>query len=383
VPVASRAWSSERLAEELTRLGARALPPEAYFHEVSARLRRAVPSQANCWHTLDPATHLLTSEAPAELIESGVFSAEAAPAAGQVIVNSEYLVDDVNTFAALARRRTTVGILSQATRGRPERSARYRELLAPSGVPYEMRAAFVVRGRAWGALHMARSADEPDFGARDARVLARVTTIVADGIRASLRHDAGRHAASEGPGLVILGPADEVELITPPARPLLAALRTRTLRETDDTPPASVLALAAFARAPDRAPTEPVTVPSALGWISMHASLPEGTKRGRVAIVLDMAAGPRVAALRLEAHGVTPRERDVAALLAHGQSNADIATTLVLSPYTVQDHIKSLFEKTGVRSRRELLARIFLDDYLPHIAQRAPLTADGTFAARD
>jgi DNA-binding NarL/FixJ family response regulator len=114
----------------------------------------------------------------------------------------------------------------------------------------------------------------------------------------------------------------------------------------------------------------------------MHASLPEGAKHGRVAIVLDRAAGPRVAALRLEAHGVTPREREIAALLAHGRSNGDIATTLVLSPYTVQDHIKSLFEKTGVNSRRELVAQIFLEDYLPQIAQGAPLTADGTFASR-
>jgi glutamine synthetase type III len=54
----------------------------------------------------------------------------------------------------------------------------------------------------------------------------------------------------------------------------------------------------------------------------------------------------------------------------------------VLSSYTVQDHIKSLFEKTGVTSRRELVARIFLEDYLPQIAQGGPLTADGTFAAR-
>ena len=377
------AWSAERLADELTRLGTRALRPEAYFDEVSARLRRAVPSQANCWHTLDPETRLLTSEAPGELVRSGVFSAETAPAAGQLVINSEYIVEDANTFAALSRRRTTVGILSDATRGRPERSARYRELLAPSGIPYEMRAAFVARGRPWGAVHMARGVDGPDFGARDARVLAHVTTIIADGIRASLRHDAGRRAASDGPGLVVLGPADEVELITPPARPLLAALRSATLRETDDAPPTALLALAAFARAGDRAPMEPVTVPSALGWISMHASLPEGAKHGRVAIVLDRAAGPRVAALRLEAHGVTPREREIAGLLAHGRSNADIATTLVLSPYTVQDHIKNLFEKTGVSSRRELVARIFIEDYLPQIAQSAPLTADGTFASRD
>ena len=381
-PMASQAWSADRLADELTRLGARALPSEAYFEEVSARLRRAVPSQANCWHTLDPETRLLTSDAPAELIASGVFSPETAPAAGQLIVHSEYMVDDVNTFATLARRRTTVGILTEATRGRPERSARYRHLLAPSGIPYEMRAAFVARGRAWGAVHMARSGDGPDFSARDAVVLARVTAIIADGIRASLRHDAGRRATSDGPGLVMLGATDEVELITPPARPLLAALRSAIFSQTDETPPASLLALAAFARAGDCAPIEPVVVPSALGWISMYASLPEGSSHGRVAIVLDLAAGPRVAALRLEAHGVTPRERQIAALLAQGQSNGEIATALVLSPYTVQDHIKSLFEKTGVTSRRELVAQIFLDDYLPQIAQGRPLTADGTFAAR-
>lgn len=291
------------------------------------------------------------------------------------------MVDDVNTFAALASRRTSVAILSQATRGRPERSARYRDLLAPSGIPHEMRAAFVSRGRAWGAVHMARSADGPDFSARDAAVLAHVTTIIADGIRASLRQDAGRRATTDGPGLVLLGPTDEVELITPPARSLLAALRSGPHSETDGTPPASLLALAASARAGDSAPTEPVIVPSALGWISMHASLPDGINHGRVAIVLDLAAGPRVAALRLEAHGVTPRERQIAALLAHGRSNGEIATALVLSPYTVQDHIKSLFEKTGLSSRRELVARIFLEDYLPRIADGAPLTPDGTFAA--
>jgi len=132
--MARPAWSAERLADELTRLGTRALRPEAYFDEVSARLRRAVPSQANCWHTLDPETRLLTSEAPGELVRSGVFSAQTAPAAGQAVVNSEYIVEDVNTFAALSRRRTTVGILSDATRGRRERSARYRDVLAPSGI---------------------------------------------------------------------------------------------------------------------------------------------------------------------------------------------------------------------------------------------------------
>jgi DNA-binding NarL/FixJ family response regulator len=99
-----------------------------------------------------------------------------------------------------------------------------------------------------------------------------------------------------------------------------------------------------------------------------------------VAIVMERATSPQTTAVRLEAHGVTAREREIAGLLAAGLSNTEIARTLVLSPYTVQDHVKSLFEKTGVSSRQELVARVFLDDYLPHLAGQTPLGADGAFA---
>jgi hypothetical protein len=45
-------------------------------------------------------------------------------------------------------------------------------------------------------------------------------------------------------------------------------------------------------------------------------------------------------------------------------------------------YLKSIFDKTGTRSRRELRARIFFDDFLPEIVARAPLDADGTLAPR-
>ena len=44
-----------------------------------------------------------------------------------------------------------------------------------------------------------------------------------------------------------------------------------------------------------------------------------------------------------------------------------------------QDHVKSLYEKLGVASRQELVARVFLDEYLPEVVLKTPLTSRGRF----
>ena len=369
-------WPVDRLVEEVALLGTRALPRDEYFRELAARLRRVVDSDATCWHTLDPGTGLMTSDAPDELISAGVFTAESAATAGAGIVASEYIVDDVNTFAELAKRRLPVATLCGATRGHPQRSTRYQEILAPAGIPFELRAAFVSRGRPWGAVHMARREEHGDFSGADVAALGRLAGIVAEGIRTSLRFDAARRAGGAGPGMIVVGRRDEVELITDSARELLAEIRSPAV--ADQPLPTALLALAASMRA--GAATNAVSVPGGSGWITLHASLPDGRGAGRVAVVVDRAAGRDSASLRLETYGVTAREREVATLLAQGCSNAEIASALVVSPYTVQDHIKNLFEKTGVSSRRELVARIFLDDYLPSVIGGAPLSASGGFA---
>ncbi|MGB0091427.1 MAG: helix-turn-helix transcriptional regulator [Solirubrobacteraceae bacterium] len=96
--------------------------------------------------------------------------------------------------------------------------------------------------------------------------------------------------------------------------------------------------------------------------------------------MLERTPSPQSTAIRLEAHGVTPHEREIATPIAQGRSNPEIAEALVLSPYTVQNHIKNLFDKTGVSSRQQLVARVFLHDYMPQLAERTPLTSTGSFA---
>jgi len=376
-------WSPERLVEEIDLLGSRGLPREEFFAELSPRLRRVIDNDASCWHTLDPYTHLMTSDSPHELIERGVFAPEEAPAAGELLLRSEYIVEDVNTFAGLAARRVPVGILDQATRGVPEASARYRDLLLPADIPHELRAAFVIRGRVWGAVHIARRGASGPFEKRDADALAGVIAAIARGIRASLRFDAARRETGiEAPGLVVLGARDEIELITPPARELLASIRPEGAGHTDETVATPVLALAAFVRnTPEASLGEGnvVTVPGRDGWVTLHASLPGQAGDRRVAVVLERTGGARSATLRLEAFGATAREREVATLIARGLSRAELAEALVLSPHTVEDHVKSLYEKVGVASRQELVARVFLDEYLPEVAQQTPLTSHGRF----
>lgn len=193
---------------------------------------------------------------------------------------------------------------------------------------------------------------------------------------------ARRVAGVEPPGLVVLGPTDEIELITPPAQPLLASIRSEATAPRNAALASPVLALAGFIRrTPPAGPAQAnvVTVPGREGWVTLHASLPGDPGDGRVAIVLERASAAQSATVRLEASGATPREREVATLLARGLSNAEIAGTLVLSPHTVTDHVKSLYEKVSVTSRQELVARVFLDEYLPDVVRRTPLTSRGRF----
>jgi DNA-binding CsgD family transcriptional regulator len=78
----------------------------------------------------------------------------------------------------------------------------------------------------------------------------------------------------------------------------------------------------------------------------------------------------------MSAYGLTAREQEVTRLELKGEPTVEIAAALVVSPHTVQEHLKRIFEKTGVRSRRDLVGKVFFAYYEPRLRdneRRVPL----------
>jgi DNA-binding CsgD family transcriptional regulator len=83
-------------------------------------------------------------------------------------------------------------------------------------------------------------------------------------------------------------------------------------------------------------------------------------------VIVIEPAGPRaVAWLRTSAYGLSAREREVVDLVVRGASTRQIAASLHISEYTVQDHLSHIFEKIGARGRRALIKRLYLDSLYP------------------
>ncbi|WP_228281988.1 response regulator [Rubrobacter marinus] len=69
---------------------------------------------------------------------------------------------------------------------------------------------------------------------------------------------------------------------------------------------------------------------------------------------VDKEAEPRLDPRASRGPALTPKEREVFALMLKRYSNAEVARTLYMSLPTVKTHVKHILGKTGLKSRKEL-----------------------------
>ncbi|MFH5211341.1 helix-turn-helix transcriptional regulator [Antrihabitans spumae] len=352
--------SVQRATEKVARLCTQPRDLVTLWNEVTEVVGSVVPFfQTPCWYTVDPASLLMTSHFHVGLPE---FSGE--------WLAAEYYEDDAQSVPDVIRSSTGISTLHEATDGDPSSSPRWRRNMSMGG-DQELIARLRTRtGEVWGALGLYRDADKPMFTELEKSFIAAVAPSLADGARRALLFgQAAEPEYVDSPGLLVLNENWDIESVTPGVAHWLAELPDGDWDRGELPSAVTTLAGRTLRSAEDRSRPGDVAVSrirSRSGrWLVLHGACLTSTGQRRIAVIVEPAHPSRINPLLMSAYGLTEREKDVTRLVLQGASTTQISTDLVVSVHTVQQHLKSIFDKTGVRSRRDLVGKIFFNHYEP------------------
>lgn len=347
----------EMAQNDVVRLCHAGLDSGSVRRETMRRLRDVLPVDAFWFATADPATLLFTGSVVDSIPEK----------ATPLFIENEFLQNDVNKWTQLAAAQRPVNSLYLATKGSPDDSPRYRDICLPFGFGDELRAALRTGNCSWGFMCLHRECNSSRFTEVEIAVLAALAPHIAQGLRSALLLE---HVEStddiKGPGLLVLAEDLSLMAATEPGRYWLSEIGDMpTRQELPQAIYATVGRLLALERGGNGNTSAGVAprarIQSRSGqWLVIHASRLSGrASPGDTAVILEPAQPAEVAPLLLQAYGLTQREAQLAHLVLRGMATGQISKKLAISDLTVQQHLKSIFDKTGVSSRRELTAQIF------------------------
>ncbi|WP_169083772.1 helix-turn-helix domain-containing protein [Paenibacillus sp. PL91] len=350
--------TKEAVKRQLLKLASAPLSLQVYRESAISHLREAVPFAAACFTSVDPNT----------LLSTGASTEAAVEAIHHQLFEYEYLHKDFNSYEQLVQAITPAATLSEETGGQLERSGRYRAVLLPAGFGDELRAALLCEDACWGFLTLFRKADEPLFHMQERMFIASIAPLLAKSLKkislALPLTDA--NGMMEEPGILVLSGQLTIMASNQAAHHWLSALRNME-QVDDDILPRPIRAVCSRAlaqagtgaRAKEKWAKVCIRLPDGR-YLSIRASKLEdilGTIQ--LAVALEAAKPSDILPLIAEAYGLTAREKQILERIIRGFSTKELARSLHISAYTVQDHLKSIFAKTGFSSRRELMWELF------------------------
>ncbi|MFC7619167.1 LuxR C-terminal-related transcriptional regulator [Microlunatus sp. GCM10028923] len=340
-----------RTTERIERICAARLNARELRLEVLAQLRTVIGFDAYAWLITDPET---------EVGGSPLADVPCLPELPTAI-RLKYLTP-VNRWTQLAG---AAAGLWQVTEGNLDRSRFWRELLSQYGIDDVLSAVFRDRHGCWGFLDLWRAGGRFEPG--EISFLARLAGPLARALRraVALSFTADGPAFEGGPMILLLGPDLSVRAQTAPTS---AALRLLVPPARDDAPiPAGAYNVAAQLLAREAAVDDHPAVArvhlDAGRWVTLRAARigpdqPAGGD-GDLAVSIERTGPAARAEVFGRSYGLSPRERQLLITLGGGPDTRDLAARLYLSEHTVQDHLRSIFDKTGLRSRSALVGRAF------------------------
>jgi DNA-binding NarL/FixJ family response regulator len=365
----------QRAVEAVERATTTTTTADELLEALAGVLHKAVPHDGATWFGVDPVTLLATAPSRVEGLDPGLCD---------TFWHLEFHEQDTALFSDLARGEGAAA-LRLSLDGRLARSMRYRDFMKPQGYDDELRSVFRSGTSVWGVVGLYRQGVHPPFDEDDLAVMRSISGVVATALRSHVREMTPWLGQPTAPGLLVVdrqgqvvsANADAVHWLRElwPMSPAgteaeIGAIDIMGLRDRDLEVPTALYALVSRARAVadgrERSPARLRLRDRRGRWLVLHASSLSGTGSpdgGSVAVVIEAAKSAEIAPIIIEAYSLTSRERDVLGALARGGSTAEIAAELFLSPHTVRDYVKTVFEKLGVSSRGELVARLYGEHY--------------------
>jgi DNA-binding CsgD family transcriptional regulator len=343
-----------RSRERVEALAGSDLGADEIRREAIEALRPAVGFDRWCWPLTDPDSGLSVS---------GIGEFDFWPSLALMVALEES--GDVTRKPSLVVGPRATVTLSGATRGDLARSRRWRECLHPYGIGDELMTACRDRHGCWGSVELMRDSSDAPFGEDETNLMEELAPTLGALLRvASFR--AGRADVEDPPprpfGVLILDRELRPVSGTRAFREWLADLPSAGPGGSLEFLPTAVYEIATRALTP---PEATVGLPNAVRlqtrtgrWAVIEGDLLEGTDSGQVVITIRAATSNEVFDVLCKAHGLSPREQQLVRLLLAGLATKQLAQALFISPYTVQDHLKAIFTKTGVRTRRELVTHL-------------------------
>jgi DNA-binding CsgD family transcriptional regulator len=353
----STAWTRAR--EEILRLCRDHADARALRLAVLAVLHRVIGFDAYVWLLTDPET----SVGSAPLAE--------VPCLPELprLIRLKYLTS-VNRWTSLI---TPVASLHQATGGDLARSLVWRDLLSQYQIGDIATSVHRDQFGCWAFLDLWRAQGAPPFGTEELEFLHSI----AGPLAAALRHaQAATFAAVEpgdpasagpagaGPVVLLLSPDLDVLAQTPQTQRYLRLLVPPDAADRAPVPAGAynvgAQLLAREAGVDGHPPSARVHL-SGGRWLSLHAARMDSARpvpERDIAVSIETTSPADRVSLFARACGLTARETELLGHVVTGAGTRDIARLMFVSDYTVQDHLKSIFAKTGARTRPTLAARV-------------------------
>ncbi|MDX6232228.1 MAG: hypothetical protein QOH68_1212 [Nocardioidaceae bacterium] len=345
--------STERLRDRVERAATGAGDDRVLRRSILETLRASVAFDAFAWLLTDPVTTVGSSP---------MADVPCLPELPKLI-RLKYLTPEARWTLP---DRPAVLSLVNATNREPAKSLVWRELMADYDVVDVASLVFADRFGCWGFLDLWRQVPAEPFSTRELADLQEIVAPVTTALRRSQADSLMQRFESDDeqprPVVMVLSPDLDVRAQTPETERVLRMLVPPS-GEASPIPAAAYNVAAQLLAAEAGVDHHPATARvhvRAEWWVTLRAArIVAGGEPAAadIAVTIEQISPAERIELFVRAVGLSAREAELVRLLWAGSSTREAAAAMVLSPHTVGDHLKSVFAKTGCRSRGELLAR--------------------------